>query len=302
MTCGEPISDARECATNANRFGAQVLFRDDQAALRFVAGNDAALCTIIGIDGSFSRRLGAQLAIGCDGATVGSLADGCLERELASQAEIAREQGHPALLRYGKGSPFIDFRLPCGSGLDILVDPFPDRLAAGAAVEALDRRCEARLELPIQRSDLLGSRRYVPELRMLIFGDSAEAVALADLAMEFGVDIAVAGPQSGLSLDREPTGLVADRWSAIALLFHDHDWEAGILDWALAGPAFYIGAIGGRAAREMRETLLRQNGHTDLDLARLHSPVGLIPAAREAGTLALGVLAEIVRDYEALGG
>jgi xanthine dehydrogenase accessory factor len=49
---------------------------EDQAALRFAAAHGTALCTIVGFDGSFSRRLGAQLAIQFDGRTVGSLADG----------------------------------------------------------------------------------------------------------------------------------------------------------------------------------------------------------------------------------
>src|SRR6185369_8791945 len=64
---------------------------EDQAALRLAAQvPDTALCTIVGIDGSYSRRRGAQLAVAPDGRMAGSLADGCLEKELAAQAEAAR--------------------------------------------------------------------------------------------------------------------------------------------------------------------------------------------------------------------
>ncbi len=97
----------------------------DYAALVYVAKVAASLCTIVAIDGSFSRRYGAQLAVGRDGTLVGDITDNCLQNEMATQATTAARDGNTKLLRYGKGSPFIDFRLPCGSGLDILIDPNP---------------------------------------------------------------------------------------------------------------------------------------------------------------------------------
>jgi xanthine dehydrogenase accessory factor len=51
----------------------------DHAALRRAARGDAALCTIVGIDGSFSRRVGAQLAVAADGSRAGDMADRCLD-------------------------------------------------------------------------------------------------------------------------------------------------------------------------------------------------------------------------------
>ena len=75
------------------------LVADDLSALRLVASDPgAALCTIVSIEGSFSRRLGAQLAIGSDGRITGSLSDGCLERELANQARQLRASA-PKVLR-----------------------------------------------------------------------------------------------------------------------------------------------------------------------------------------------------------
>ena len=60
----------------------------DHAALIRAAQGNAALCTIVGIDGSFSRRVGTQLAVFSDG-RVGDMADRCLDDELASQARAA---------------------------------------------------------------------------------------------------------------------------------------------------------------------------------------------------------------------
>jgi xanthine dehydrogenase accessory factor len=275
----------------------------DHAALFRVAEGDAALCTIVGIDGSFSRRVGTQLAVGVDGSRVGDMADRCLDEELASQALAAMAEGQPRMLRYGQGSPFVDFRLPCGSGLDIWVDPAPDR----SEMERCTRELEVRREtaLPLRFSEdyapyLLRQRHYVPRLRIVLLGAGAECAALARLARAHGVELEWREAGEGLSLGRLPSDLAADAWTAVLLLFHDHEWEQALLEWALATPAFYIGAQGGAPAREERLERLRAAGHGEAELARVRSPVGLIPAARDPHVLALSVLADVVGAYEAL--
>lgn len=266
---------------------------DDRAALRAACALGVGLCTVVGIEGSFSRRLGAQLAVGPDGAVTGSLADGCLEKQLAS--EVAAASG-PVVKRFGAGSELIDFRLPCGSGLDVLIDPAPDRAACQAAAEALDSRQAASLALP---SDQLPERRYIPALQLQLFGEGPELDALLALAGAAGLAVA-AHSKSALSLGQQPEGLAADAWTAVVLLFHDHEWEQPILEWALASPAFLIGAQGGFEARRTRLERLAAAGVAPDQLGRVRSPVGVITHSREPGVLALSVLAEIVGAYEAL--
>ena len=269
----------------------------DHDALRHAAEHDAALCTIVSIEGSFSRRVGAQLAVGRDDATAGDMADNCLDAELANQARIAFAEGTPRVLRYGEGSPFIDFRLPCGSGLEILVDPAPDRAALKSCVTALDSRREATLPLA---TPLLAGRRYIPPLRLLALGAGAECNALVKLAQAQFIATELREPDHGLSLGKSPGDIAVDPWTAVLLLFHDHEWEHALLEWALGTPAFYIGAQGGAPARETRIERLRDAGHPESAIARVRSPVGLIPQARDASVLALSVLAEVVGAYEAL--
>lgn len=273
----------------------------DQAALRFAAGRDACLCTIVGIDGSFSRRVGAQFAVSADGQSAGSLSDGCLEAELTSQAMAAKAEGLPRLLRYGHGSAFVDFRLPCGAGIDVLVDPAPDRHALSDVVAALEARQPAQLALPVSpTSRVMRHRTYVPACRLIILGAGAEATELAALAKAYGLEVEMGGPETGLAMGRAPQAVAVDPWTAVLLLFHDHDWEAPLLEWGLASPAFYLGAIGGQKARAQRREMLMEKGVPAADLARLHSPVGLIPQARDPRTLALSVLAEVIQAYEML--
>lgn len=281
---------------------------NDPAALLASIDNDAALCTLVGIDGSFSRRLGAQIAVMPNGRTVGSLSDGCLERQLANDAAEARAAGGvPRLIRYGKGSPYIDFRLPCGSGLDVLVDPAPDRAALARAAACLAARQPGVVDLPAPHAPhapLLDRRHYIPELRIVLFGEGPEFGAFAAVADCLGVELETyaraATTTPRLMLGRIPQGLSADPWTAIVLLFHDHDWEQALLRWAVTTPAFYIGAQGGEKARQARRTMLSADGLDDDLFARIRSPIGLIPRTREPRVLALSVLAEIVEAYEEL--
>jgi len=275
----------------------------DHAALSRAAGGDAALCTIVGINGSFSRRVGTQLAVSAGGDRFGDMADRCLDAELVRQCEMARAEGAPRLLRYGRGSPFVDFRLPCGAGLDIWLDPRPDPETLRACCAALDRREEAALPLALPNDaapHLLRQRRYVPAPRLVLLGAGAECAALVALCAAQGVAVEWREAGAGLDLGRAPEGLAVDHWTAVLLLFHDHEWEHALLEWALGTPAFLIGAQGGAPARQARIDRLRAAGHGEAELARIHSPVGLIPQAREAQVLALSVLAEVVAAYEAL--
>jgi xanthine dehydrogenase accessory factor len=91
--------------------------------------------------------------------------------------------------------------------------------------------------------------------------------------------------------------LGADRWTAAVLLFHDHDWEGPILSQLLETDAFYIGAMGSRAAHQARCDDLRSRGIADEQIARIQGPIGLIPSMRDPETLAVSVLAELIDRY-----
>lgn len=267
---------------------------DDHAALAAASRPGVALCTIVGIEGSFSRRLGAQLAVLPDGRMAGSLSDGCLEKQLAT--DVAQCEG-PAIKRYGRGSPLIDFRLPCGGGLDILLDPHPDRTGCQDAMRKLASREPAMLNfIP---NSLLSTRHYIPRLRVRAFGEDPELAALENLARASGI-LFERYDRSAQSLGREPDLPPADLWTATILLFHDHEWEAAILRHALSGPSFYIGAQGGANARQGRIERLRQEGVSQTDAARIRGPVGIIPSSRTPRALALSILSEIVGEYERL--
>lgn len=280
----------------------------------------AVLAFITGTEGPSYRPVGAAMAFLAAGRRVGSLSSGCIEADLALHAEAALADGRPMAVRYGRGSPYIDIELPCGGGLDILLVPEPDRATLGELVATLDARWPARLEIDRQSGALGLARKtsdargdlfaveFLPELRFHIYGKGPEASTFAGLAAAAGY------PNLLLSPDREtleaagasgcdtrhlvsramPADLAPDAWTAVVLFFHDHDWEPPILKAALASEAFYIGAQGSRRARDARLAELEAMGVGARDLERLRGPIGLVPSSRDARTLAVSVLAEIL--------
>lgn len=272
----------------------RLLIDEDHIALHACMSEGVGLCTIVGIDGSFSRRRGAQLAVFRDKSIAGNLADGCLENQLASDCLAATA---PVVKRYGKGSDNIDFRLPCGGGLDILIDPAPDHMACRTVFAQLQERKAAHLHLP--KNAFLAKRSYIPSLKIRAFGEGPELAALQKLGEAAGIATEIIG-KSDLSLGRSSAYPRADHWTAVVLLFHDHQWEISLLEEAMASDAFYIGAQGGRQARESRLTELSARGAKAKDLARITSPIGMPHHSRTPQALALACLAEIMGMYEKL--
>ncbi len=103
-------------------------------------GERCALVTLVGVDGNSPRAEGAQMAVSETGQWSGYISGGCLEAAIALEAVAAIKAGKPRLLRYGKGSPYLDIRLPCGSGLDVFIQPMRD----AALIEDMSERLERR--------------------------------------------------------------------------------------------------------------------------------------------------------------
>ena len=285
------------------------------------AAGESVLAIIAGVEGPSYRPLGAMMAVLSDGSRAGTLSSGCIEADIALHAAEALKAGAPRLVRYGRGSPFVDIELPCGGGLDILLVPQPDRSALSeiAGRQAARDGCSLHIDIDsgamtvedegaTRRADSALTVRFDPAIRFLVFGKGPEATTFAALVNSAGypnlllspdIETLQAGESAGCPTQHMPTkrfpkGLAADAHTAIVLFFHDHDWEPPILQPALTTEAFYIGSQGSQRARDARVATLEDMGVPSDDIARLRGPVGLIPSARDAGTLAVSVLAEVL--------
>ncbi len=294
----------------------------DLPVLEAVLQEGTVLCTLIAVEGGFSRAVGAQIAVTKDGRCVGDMTGGCLEAALLKDAETARATGESKIVRYGKGSRYIDIQLPCGGGVELYVDASPDVAIACVALESLNARQSASYTFSLgkesewlttgteQSRDIRYFRKDChPTARLLIFGNGPEVIALNAIAEASGCETDVMTPKgqgsiagNEIFLGKSPQNVMVDPLTAIILLFHDHEWEDAILKWALASEAFYVGALGGMKAVDRRSTALSNMGTNMEALSRLHGPIGLIPFARDADMLAISILAEVAQCYGLLTG
>ncbi|HMN37166.1 MAG TPA: XdhC family protein [Hyphomicrobium sp.] len=294
-------------------------------------GLRTVLVTLASIEGGSPRPVGAQMAVCEDGRYAGYLSGGCLEQAVVLEAQAVLAAGENRLVRYGRGSPYFDVRLPCGSGLDVYFDAgLPSATLATMKALRRDRKAFALItDLETGTSCVSGaaagqtSRRegnrvtrvYLPEPRIVMLGAGPTVSALCQMAQAAGIatdvwagDDATRAVLEGcriahLSTPAPPEDMFArvDAYCAVVIAFHDHVSEPGILKRVLERPCFYIGVLGNHAVHRQRLAQLAAMGFSADTLARMRAPIGAIPQAKGQATLAIGVLAEIMTEAKLHG-
>ncbi|MFI0985549.1 XdhC family protein [Streptomyces exfoliatus] len=194
--------------------------------------------------------------------------------------------------------------------------PELDRTAAGEARAMLDAgrtgtveigedgsRCGQPLTLLVESS--------VPAPRMIVFGAIDFAAALVRVGKFLGYHVTVcdarpvfATPARFPEADeivvewphRYLESTEVDGRTVLCVLTHDAKFDVPLLQAALKLPVAYVGAMGSRRTHEDRNERLRGVGVTELELARLRSPIGLDLGARTPEETALSIGAEIVAN------
>ncbi|MEU4493436.1 XdhC/CoxI family protein [Streptomyces sp. NPDC023998] len=194
--------------------------------------------------------------------------------------------------------------------------PELDRTAAAEAGAMLDAgrtgtrvigedgsRCGQPLTLLVESS--------VPAPRMIVFGAIDFASALVRVGKFLGYHVTVCDARPVFATRTrfpEADEIVVD-WphrylestevdgrAVLCVLTHDAKFDVPLLELALKLPVAYVGAMGSRRTHEDRNKRLRDVGVTELELARLRSPIGLDLGARTPEETALSIAAEIVAN------
>jgi xanthine dehydrogenase accessory factor len=192
--------------------------------------------------------------------------------------------------------------------------PELDRTAAAEAGAFLDAgrtgtleigeqgsRCGAPLTLLIESS--------VPAPRMIVFGaiDFAAALVRAGKFLGYRVTVCDARPVFATPARFPDADEIVVEWpheylrrtevdarTVLCVLTHDAKFDIPLLELALRLPVAYVGAMGSRRTHLDRNARLREAGVSELELARLRSPIGLDLGARTPEETALSIAAEIV--------
>jgi xanthine/CO dehydrogenase XdhC/CoxF family maturation factor/CTP:molybdopterin cytidylyltransferase MocA len=280
-------------------------------------GQRTALIVITETKGGAVRSTGALMAVSETGASAGYVSGGCIDEDVKLQAQAAIRSGKAKALLYGAGSPFTDLPLPCGGAISVLIIPNPDIDTLESMHQQLNDRRSVTVSFSDQGEIKLRQRdtrtyTYTPKLRLRIAGRGADCLALGKLANASGIDVTlqltadtdIAAAKSAQLTDIQkldtPTALPKahdDPWTAFVLMFHDSDWETGLLRQALSGQAFYVGAVGSQITHERRCLALLDAGTPQAEVQRVRGPIGVIPSMRDASMLAISTLAEIVGAY-----
>jgi xanthine dehydrogenase accessory factor len=253
-------------------------------------GAPYALATVVAVQGSAPREIGAALAVDAAGSAAGSVSGGCVEAEVYELCREVLRTGEPVRRRFAADP----------------ADPFAPALTCGGTIDILIRRVDPATDTSVLDA-LRADRAAAP--RLLVFGAVEFAAALVRVGRVLGYRVTVcdarpvfASPERFPEADevvvawphRYLAATAVDSSTAICVLTHDAKFDVPVLLEALRRPAGYIGAVGSRRTCADRAARLRDAGSTEAELARLRSPIGLDLGGVTPEEVALSIGAEIV--------
>ncbi|SEE31557.1 XdhC family protein [Streptomyces sp. Ag109_O5-10] len=236
------------------------------AALAAAAGGRAAALARV-VTGP-AELLGRALLVDADGAHQGGFgAHPELDRTVAAEAAALLDAGRTGTLEIGEqGSR-------CGAPLTVLVESSvpPPRMIVFGAIDFASAL--------VRVGKFLGYRVTVCDARP-VFATRNRFPEADEIVVEW--------PHRYLERTH------VDARTVLCVLTHDAKFDVPLLRLALRLPVAYVGAMGSRRTHLDRNERLREVGVTELELARLRSPIGLDLGARTPEETALSIGAEIV--------
>ena len=88
-------------------------------------GSKVAIATVVKVEGSAPRPVGAAMAVSSGGDLAGSVSGGCVETAVFEEAqEVHQDPAQPKLIRYGITDEMAwDVGLACGGTIEVFVEP-----------------------------------------------------------------------------------------------------------------------------------------------------------------------------------
>ncbi len=301
------------------------------------SGHACTLVTVVETWGSAPRPPGALLAVRDDGVVSGSVSGGCVEDDLIARIKRGDHisdgnTDKPSMIAYGvTKAEAARFGIPCGGSLRLVQEPLLEtawvqelleRTAAHELVARTLTLATGAVSLSAaQRGDTFAfdglalKTTFGPKWRLLLIGAGQLSQAVAQMAGMLDFEVLVCDPREEYAATLQMDGVTrvlgmpddvvrdlnADAHTAIVALTHDPKLDDMALMEALRSDAFYIGALGSKRNTETRKARLKEHFElTDVELARLHGPVGLRIGAKTPAEIAVSVIAQIVQVKNAV--
>ncbi len=243
-------------------------------------GERFALATLVRVEGSSYRRLGARMLICEDGTMAGSLSAGCIEEDVARLASKVLRRGEPTLASFDTRR-----RFGCAGKIEILVERADERFFFDVEQDLTRRRPHVAV------TRFLGNefvQQINPPIRFLIVGDGLDNAPLHSLGQLLGWEVIEV-------IDPITISVTPDDWTAVIVKSHNYGRDLVALQKLLPMNLRYVGLIG---PRKRRDQLLNDLLETGITIgAGFFAPAGLDLGAETAEEIALSIVAEIQRVF-----
>ncbi len=224
-----------------------------------------SLCTLIKVDGSFGRPVGARMLVFDDGSTQGTIGGGPVEAEVTKTALNFLKEAKKGM---------IEMQNPeTGTKLWFFIETFqPDSelviFGAGHLAKAVvyfARKLEFRITVVDERADMLKDPAFE--------GINTQAINHQKFLKDFEP-----GPRHFL-----------------VLCSHRHDYDFEILGKVLTKPWAYLGMIGNRQKiSEAKTYLIEKRLFDEAAFAKADSPIGIKLPGKTPEIIGLSIAAKLV--------
>jgi xanthine/CO dehydrogenase XdhC/CoxF family maturation factor len=236
-----------------------------------------ALATLVHTSGSSYRRPGARMLVTSAGQTAGALSAGCIEEEVTLHAREVIASGESKLIAFDTRR-----RFGCNGSIEIFVQS-----ASAEFMSDLRDNIAARQSFEVVTEFEPGGvfvQTIEPAIRLVVFGDGADANALGAQAQLLGWDVHVFASVTELrvALDDRTVAVIAT---------HNFGRDCAALRHLLPLGLRYVGVVGPRRRREELLIDVIDSGATMS--SQLFAPAGLHLAAETPEEIALSIVGEI---------
>jgi xanthine dehydrogenase accessory factor len=237
------------------------------------AGNPVALAVIVKARGSVPRHTGTKMLVYAGGRTSGTIGGGELEARVVQEALASLEDNQPRYIPYSLVDPKRGDPGVCGGEVEVYVEPYlPPQTILVIGCGHVGRAVA-------QLGGWLGLR--------VVVSDDREGMATPEMVPE--ADIYLPGP-----IEDMLASFKVNITTYIIAVTRNVEVDRQVLPMLLNTDAPYIGVIGSRRRWQETRKLMLDDGLSEEQINRFHSPIGLELHAETPEEIAVSILAEVI--------
>ena len=287
-----------------------------------------ALATVISTWGSSPRPVGGQMAIDEHGEIIGSVSGGCIEGAVISEGINSIKDGKSRIKDYGISNDMAwEVGLACGGELKILIQRLnlEDEIVY-YIVNSIKKREVVKIRIDCSNGNRIVDNTidnqishfdksknefihiFDPKPRLFVIGAVHIAQALVSLANVTDYEVILIDPRDHFAKkSRFPNCKIINEWpdealskfnldksSHLVTLTHDPKIDDLALIFCMKKNIGYIGSLGSKKTHNKRCERLIEKGFSEIELSKIHAPIGLDIKAKTPAEIATSILAEII--------